>query len=125
MDLCIVSHDGAIVLPRTMQAAPEPFLTAVAPSRDAPVVAVECRFTWDWLADLWADEGMPWVLGPALSRKAIHGGSATNDTMDAHQLATLHRGNLRPQAAGSPAQRRATPDLRRRRTPLRRTRAAR
>jgi hypothetical protein len=29
-------------------------------------VAVECLFTWYWLADLCADEDIPFVLGHAL-----------------------------------------------------------
>src|SRR5712691_5548029 len=68
---------------------------------------------------------MPVVLGHALSRKAIHGGTATNDTMDARNIAVLLRGGLLPQASGSPAERRATRDRRRRRMPLARTRGAR
>jgi hypothetical protein len=46
MDRCIVQQDGEIVLPRPMNAAPEPVLKAVAPDRDGLVVAVECLFTW-------------------------------------------------------------------------------
>jgi hypothetical protein len=56
-----------------MKAAPEPFLRAVAPYREGLVVAVECIFTWYWLADLCAREGIPFVLGHALYMKAIHG----------------------------------------------------
>ena len=74
MYVCILSQDGDILLHRNMQAAPEPFLKAMAPYRDGLVVAVECIFTWYWLADLCADEGIPFVLGHALSMKAIHGG---------------------------------------------------
>ena len=40
MFVYILRHDGAILLHRTMQAAPEPFLTAIAPDRDGLVVAV-------------------------------------------------------------------------------------
>jgi hypothetical protein len=50
MYVCILSHDGEILLHRNMKAAPEPFLQAVAPYRDGLVVAVECIFTWYWLA---------------------------------------------------------------------------
>jgi len=32
------------------------------------------HFTWDWLADLCADEGIPFVLGHACDMKAMHGG---------------------------------------------------
>ena len=44
--VCIVSHEGALVLHRNMPAAPEPFLQAVVPYREGLVVAVECIFTW-------------------------------------------------------------------------------
>ena len=37
MDVCIVNHDGEIVLHRNMKAAPEPLLKAVAPYRDRTV----------------------------------------------------------------------------------------
>jgi hypothetical protein len=124
MYVCIVSQDGAILLHRHLQAAPAPFLKAVAPSRDGVVVAVECLFTWYWLADLWADAGLPFVLGHALSMQAMHGGKAKNDKSDAPKIAALLRGGLLPQASVYPAARRATRALLRRRTPLRRQRAA-
>jgi transposase len=107
-----------------MQAAPDPFLKAVAPYRDGLVVAVECPCTWYWLADLCAEEGMPFVLGHALSMKAIHGGQAKHDTIDAHKMAALLRGGMLPQASVYPAEMRAARDLPRRRTPLMRQRAA-
>jgi hypothetical protein len=119
-----LSHDGAIVPHRNLQAAPEAFLKAVAPSREGLVVAVECLFTWDGLADLCADQGMPCVLGHALDRHASPGGQAKHDPIDSPTMAALLRGGLRPQASGSPAQRRATRDLLRRRTHLMRQRAA-
>jgi hypothetical protein len=111
MDVCLVSHDGAGVLHRHMKAAPEPLLKAIAPSRDGLVVAVACLFTWDWLADLGAAEGMAFVLGHALSMKAIHGGKANNDKSDALKMAVLLRGGMLPQAFVYPAPRRATRDL--------------
>jgi hypothetical protein len=119
-----VSQDGDILLHRHRQAAPEPFLKAVAPSRDGWVVAVECLFTWYWRADLCADAGMPCVLGHALSMQALHGGQAKNDTIDSPKIAAVLRGGMLPQASVSSAERRATRDLLRRRTQLRRTRAA-
>lgn len=66
MYVCILSHDGEIVLHRNMKAAPDPFLKAVAPYREGLVVAVECIFTWYWIADLCAQQGIPFVLGHAL-----------------------------------------------------------
>ena len=52
MYLCILNQAGAIVLHRNMKADPDSFLKAIAPFRDQIVVAVECIFTWYWLADL-------------------------------------------------------------------------
>jgi len=108
MYVCIVRHEGAILLHRNMQAAPEPFLKAVAPYREGLVVAVACIFTWYGLADLCAAQGIPFVLGHALSRKAIHGGKATNDKSDSPKIALLLRGGRLPQAYGYPAEMRAT-----------------
>jgi transposase len=123
MYVCVLSQAGEILLHRNMKAAPEPFLKAVAPYRDGLVVAVECIFTWYWLADLCADEGIPFVLGHALYMKAIHGGKAKNDKIDSHKIAALLRGGMLPQAYVYPAAMRATRDLLRRRTHLMRKRA--
>jgi transposase len=81
-------------------------------------------FTWYWLADLCAQEGIAFVLGHALYRTAIHGGNATNDKIDSHKIAVLLRGGMLPQAYVYPAPMRATRDLLRRRTHLMRKRAA-
>ena len=121
--LCVLNHAGEILLHRTMEAAPEPFVKAIVPDREDLVVCVECIFTWYWLADLCTQAGMPFVLGHALSMKAIHGGKAKNDTIDAHKMAVLRRGGMLPQADVDPAERRATRDLLRRGLPLRRKRA--
>jgi transposase len=123
MYVCIVNQEGDILLHRNMKAAPEPFLKAVAPYRAGLVVAVECIFTWYWLADLCAHEGIPFVLGHALYMKAIHGGKAKNDKIDSHKIAALLRGGMLPQAYVYPATMRATRDLLRRRTHLMRKRA--
>jgi hypothetical protein len=124
MDVCVLKHDGALLLHRTMPVAPDPLLQAIAPDREGLVVAVACLCTWDGLAALWAQEGMPFVRGPARSMQAIHGGTAKNDTIDSPKMAALLRGGMPPQADVSPAERRAPRDRRRRRTPLRHTRAA-
>ncbi|MBM3226194.1 MAG: IS110 family transposase [Candidatus Tectomicrobia bacterium] len=123
MYLCILNQDGEMLVHRNMQAAPEPFLKAIAPYRDGLVVAVECIFTWYWLADLCAHEQIPFVLGHALYMKAIHGGKAKNDKIDSEKIATLLRGGMLPQAYVYPAEMRATRDLLRRRTHLMRKRA--
>jgi transposase len=120
---CILNQNGEIVLHRNMRAAPEPFLQAIAPYREDLVVCVECIFTWYWLADLCTQEGIPFVLGHALYMKAIHGGKAKNDKIDAPKIAVLLRGGMLPRAYVYPADMRATRDLLRRRLHLVRHRA--
>jgi hypothetical protein len=71
-----------------------------------------------WLADWCAAEGLPFVLGHALSRKALPGGKATHATRDAQKMAVLRRGGRLPQASVYPATLRATRALLRRRMPL-------
>jgi len=100
MDLCILNRDGESLGHRTMSAGPDPFLTAIAPYRAEVVVCVACLFTWYGLADLGAREGMPFVLGHALSMNASHGGKATNDRIDAQKIAGLLRGGMLPPASG-------------------------
>ena len=80
-------------------------------------------FTWYWLADLCSKEGIAFVLGHALYMKAIHGGKAKNDKIDAQKIAVLLRGGMMPQAYVYPAEMRATRDLLRRRCHLARKRA--
>ena len=121
--VCILTQEGEIRRHRNMQASPEPFLKAITPYRAEMVVAVECLFTWDWLADLWAQAGLPGVLGHARARNAIPGGKAKTDQIDAHKIAVWLRGGMLPQAYVYPADMRATRDLLRRRMELPRKRA--
>src|ERR687887_223224 len=123
MDLCLLNRDGEILIHRNMPAGPGPLLKAIAPYREELVVCVECIFTWYWLADLCARAGIPFVLGHALYLKAIHGGKAKNDKIDAQKIAVLLRGGMIPQAYVYPAEMRATRDLLRRRMHLMRKRA--
>jgi transposase len=123
MYVCVLNQAGEVLLHRNMKTSPEPFLKVIAPYREDLVVCVECIFTWYWLADLCAQEGIAFVLGHALYMKAIHGGKAKNDKIDAHKIAVLLRGGMLPQAYVYPADMRATRDLLRRRMHLMRKRA--
>ena len=125
MDLCILDQAGETRLPRPMPATPEARLTASTPSREQIVLAAAGLCPWDWRADLCADPGSPCGRGHALSMQALHGGKATHDPSDAHPIAGLWRGGRLPHASVSPAARRATRDLLRRRRPLARPRGAR
>jgi hypothetical protein len=98
LSLCILNQDGEILEHRNMKAAPEPFLQAIAPYREDLVVCVACIFTWYWRADLCAREGLACVLGHALSMKAMHGGKAQHDQIDAHKMAVWRRGGMLPHA---------------------------
>jgi Transposase len=110
----LLGRDGEMMLHWKMPSTPEIFLKALAPYRQDLVVAVECMFSWYWLADLCVQEGMTFVLGHAQYMKAIHSGKAKHDRLDAQKIAVLLRGGLWPQAYAYPATMRATRDLLRR-----------
>jgi len=123
MYVCVLDSAGEIVLHRNINTEREIFLAVIEPFREDVVVAVECMFTWYWIADLCAKEALPFVLGHALYMKAIHGGKAKNDKIDSHKIAVLLKGGMIPQAYTYPQKMRATRDLLRRRNHLMRKRA--
>ena len=123
MYVCILDQAGTIVTHRNMKTSPEALLKTIEPYRENLVIAVECIFTWYWLADVCAREDIDFVLGHALYMKAIHGGKAKNDKIDSHKIALLLKGGMLPQAYVYPAKMRATRDLLRRRMYLTRYRA--
>jgi len=118
MYVCILDQSGTKLVHKNLPTTPEAFLRVIAPYRADVVVGVECMFTWYWLADLCQKEGIAFVLGHALYMKAIHGGKAKNDKIDAHKIAVLLRGGRFPVAYVYPAEMRATRDLLRRRCHL-------
>jgi transposase len=111
----ILDHTGQTVFEHDLPAGPDAFMSAIAPFRAGLVVGVECMFAWYWLADLCEDESIPFTLGHALYMKAIHGGKAKNDRIDAAKIAGLLRGGMFPMAYVYPRAKRATRDLLRRR----------
>src|SRR5262245_40538240 len=123
LSLHVLDAQGQTALAKPIPAGPDAFLQPVAPYRDGLAVACECMFAWYWLADLCTDEGIPFVLGHALYMKAIRGGKAKTDPIDAHKIAALLRGGMLPQAYVYPAKMRATRDLLRRRMHLAHKRA--
>src|SRR5919204_103522 len=123
MYVCILNQDGDIVVHRNIKTKPDALLQIMVPYREDIVVAVECIFTWYWLAELCSQEKIPFVLGHALYIKAIHGGKAKNDKIDAHKIAVLLRGGMLSMAYVYPPAMRATRDLLRRRMYLMRKRA--
>ena len=123
MYICIMDQQGNVLVHKNIKAQPTPFLDTIEPFMDDVVVAVECMFTWYWLADLCYDNDIHFVLGHALYMKAIHGGKAKNDRIDARKITGLLRGGLIPMAYVYPGQWRATRDLLRRRMHLVRKRS--
>ena len=123
MYVYVLDGAGVVLVHKNIAAAPEPLLALIAPYRDDLAIAVECMFSWYWVADLCVRENIAFVLGHALYMKAIHGGKAKNDRIDAHKIAALLRGGLIPQAYVYPAKMRATRDLMRRRNYMMRKRA--
>jgi transposase len=123
MYLCILDETGEIRLHKNINTDRELFLKTIHPFREDVVIAVECMFTWYWIADLCTQENIPFVLGHALYMKAIHGGKAKNDKIDSHKIAILLREGMIPQAYLYPKKMRATRDLLRRRNHLMRKRA--
>ena len=92
MYVCILDQAGSVVFHKNLPAEAAAFLEAIAPFRDELVVACECLFCWYWLADLCAQEKIPFVLGHALYMKAIHGGKSKDDKIDSKKIALLLRG---------------------------------
>ena len=121
--VCILNQEGEVLVHRNLKAKPHAFLAVIAPYREDLVVAVECMFTWYWIADLCAQEGLTFVLGHALYMMAIHGGKAKNDRIDSYKIAHLLRGGNVPFSYVYPQPMRATRDLLRRRNFLMRKRA--
>ena len=123
MYLCILDETGEKKLHKNFDTDRDVFINAIRPFREDVVVAVECMFTWYWIADLCTQESIPFVLGHALYMKAIHGGKAKNDRIDSHKIAVLLRGGMIPQAYVYPKKMRSTRDLLRRRNHLKNKRA--
>jgi len=112
----VLDHAGTTRLERDIPASPAAFLDAIGPYRDGLVVGCECMFAWYWLADLCERESIPFVLGHALAMKAIHGGKAKNDRLDAAKIAGLLKGGFFPMAHVYPKDKRDTRELLRRRS---------
>ena len=99
MYLCVLNQQGEIVLHRNMPCSADSLVKAIAPYREDVVVAVECIFTWYWLADLCAKEKIAFVLGHALYMKAIYGGKAKALSILAHKIGRAVYYMLRRQKA--------------------------
>ena len=123
MYLRLSDQQGQILVDENLRCEPAAFLGAVGPYKHDLAVTAECIFCWYWLADLCRDHGITFVLAHALYLKAIHGGKAKSDPVDADKLLVLLRGGAIPKAYVYPPAMRATRDLLRRRLFFTRKRA--
>jgi len=123
MYICIIDCDSQVVYHKDVKTRPDSLMNAISPFQDDLVVAVECMFSWYWVADFCEDHNITFILGHALYMKAIHGGKAKNDRIDSHKIAALIRGGTFPVAYVYPRKMRSTRDLLRRRMHLMRKRA--
>jgi transposase len=121
--VCIIDHDGEILVHKNIKANADALMRLIKPYLEGLVIAVECMFSWYWIADFCQDNGIDFVLGHALYMKAIHGGKAKNDRIDSLKIATLLRGGMFPLAYVYPRTMRPTRDLMRRRMHMMRKRA--
>ena len=115
MFLCIQDDRCTVLLHKNLPTSAEAFQAAVHPYRQDLAVAVECMFSWYWIADLCAQMSITFVLGHALYMKAIHGGKTKNDKIDSMKIASLLRAKMLPVAYPYPQATRSTRDLLRRR----------
>jgi transposase len=123
MYLRLSDQQGQILVDQNLRCEPAAFLEAVGPYKQDLAVTAECIFCWYWLADLCASHGITFILAHALYLKAIHGGKAKNDPLDADKLLVLLRAGAIPMAYVYPPAMRATRDLMRRRLFFTRKRA--
>jgi len=123
MYICILNNKNKVLIHKKFPTKPEELLAAIKRYKKDIVVAVECIFSWYWVADLCQKEKIPFILGHALYMKAIHGGKAKNDRIDAYKIAALIKSGMFPMAYVYPEKMRATRDLLRRRCHLAQKRA--
>ncbi|MEJ2495478.1 MAG: IS110 family transposase [Ignavibacteriaceae bacterium] len=115
MYICIVNQEGKILYHYDLPTQSEALFQVIKPYLPNLVIAVECIFTWYWIADFCAQHHIPFVLGHALYMKAIHGAKTKNDRIDSQKIALLLRAGMIPMAYVYPAEMRSTRDLLRRR----------
>lgn len=115
MFVCILDQKGKILVHKNIKTDPNSLLKIISPFLPDVVIAVECIFTWYWVADFCSKHQIPFVLGHALYMKAIHGSKTKNDKIDSHKIAALLKAGMIPMAYVYPAEMRATRDLLRRR----------
>jgi transposase len=115
MYVCILNQAGKIMYHYNLPVSKDTLYSVIKSYLPDVAIAVECVFTWYWIADFCSENKIPFVLGHALYMKAIHGAKTKNDKIDSHKIAMLLRAGMIPMSYVYPAQMRSTRDLLRRR----------
>ncbi len=123
MYICILDSNSRVMFHQNAKTSPDALMKAIRPFLDNLVIAVECMFSWYWVADFCVDNNIKFILGHALYMKSIHGGKAKNDKVDSYKIANLVKGGNFPVAYVYPRGMRSTRDLLRRRMHLMRKRS--
>ena len=56
--VCILDDTGQKLIHKNIKASPELLLKLIANYRDDLIIGVECMFSWYWIADFCADNGI-------------------------------------------------------------------
>jgi transposase len=115
---CVVNNKNEELINKKLECDTAAFKRFISGYKKDVIVGVECIFSWYWIADFCAEIGVAFVLGHALYMKAIHGGKAKNDKIDARKIAFLLKGGNFPLAYTYPPGMRKIRDLLRRRATL-------
>jgi len=121
--VCIIDNENKVLVHKKIPDSPQQLLALLTPYIGNVVVGVECMHCWYWVSDFCEQHNIDFILGHALYMKAIHGGKAKNDKIDAFKIAKLIRGGNFPLAHAYPKAHRAIRDALRRRTHIMRMNA--
>jgi hypothetical protein len=72
MYVCILNQGGKILVHKNITTSPQELQRIIKPFLPDVALAVECMFTWYWIADFCVTNKIPFILGHALYMKAIH-----------------------------------------------------
>ena len=60
--VCILDSDGQVVYHKKIKTEPKALERAISPFLDDLVIAVECMFSWYWVADFCENRNIPFIL---------------------------------------------------------------
>jgi len=92
MRCCVLNKKNEELINKNLDCDQNIFKKFISKYKKDVIIGVECIFSWYWIADFCAELGLQFVLGHALYMKAIHGGKAKNDKIDARKIAHLLKG---------------------------------